>query len=125
MEPETDPKRDQRTVFAYHMYLKATKRNFYEFFSKAGKVMDVRLIMERNSRLSKGVGHIEFYDELALLTQKINSTGIARSIAGCLGVPLLNGSAPNQQFISLPVNGQTTMGAAALQTPALPSPAYG
>jgi len=25
----------------------------------------------------------------------------------------------------LPVNGQTTMGAAALQTPALPSPAYG
>jgi RNA recognition motif-containing protein len=51
------------------MYLKATKRNFYEFFSKAGKVMDVRLIMERNSRLSKGVGHIEFYDELYVLTE--------------------------------------------------------
>jgi len=58
-----------------------------------------------------------------LLTQKLDRTGIARSIAGCLGVPLLNGSAPNQQFISLPVNGKTTMEAAALQTPALPSPA--
>ena len=44
-------------------YLKATKRYSYEFFMKAGKVMDARLIMDRYSRLSKGVGHVEFYDE--------------------------------------------------------------
>ncbi|KAI3970088.1 hypothetical protein MKW92_024090 [Papaver armeniacum] len=37
MEPEADPERDQRTVFAYQMPLKATERDVYEFFSKAGK----------------------------------------------------------------------------------------
>ncbi|KAF7834196.1 RNA-binding protein 39-like isoform X1 [Senna tora] len=56
VEPEADPERDQRTVFAYQMPLKATERDVYEFFSKAGKVRDVRLIMDRNSRRSKGVG---------------------------------------------------------------------
>ncbi|KAJ1398577.1 Splicing factor, RBM39-like [Sesbania bispinosa] len=57
VEPEADPERDQRTVFAYQMPLKATERDVYEFFSKAGKVRDVRLIMDRNSRRSKGVGN--------------------------------------------------------------------
>ncbi|KAL5131560.1 NAC domain-containing protein 83 [Glycine soja] len=36
-EPEADPARDQRTVFAYQMPLKATETDVYEFFSKAGK----------------------------------------------------------------------------------------
>ncbi|CAI9271955.1 unnamed protein product [Lactuca saligna] len=36
-EPEADPERDQRTVFAYQMPLKATEYDVYEFFSKAGK----------------------------------------------------------------------------------------
>ncbi|GAY60259.1 hypothetical protein CUMW_200540 [Citrus unshiu] len=58
VEPEADPERDQRTVFAYQMPLKATERDVYEFFSKAGKVRDVRLIMDRNSRRSKGVGYV-------------------------------------------------------------------
>ncbi|KAI3838331.1 hypothetical protein MKX03_005459 [Papaver bracteatum] len=66
MEPEADPERDQRTVFAYQMPLKATERDVYEFFSKAGKVRDVRLIMDRNSRRSKGVGYIEFYDSMSV-----------------------------------------------------------
>ncbi|KAG4212009.1 hypothetical protein ERO13_A02G137200v2 [Gossypium hirsutum] len=65
-EPEADPERDQRTVFAYQMPLKATERDVYEFFSKAGKVRDVRLIMDRNSRRSKGVGYIEFYDVMSV-----------------------------------------------------------
>ncbi|KAK2384788.1 RNA-binding protein [Trifolium repens] len=65
-EPEADPERDQRTVFAYQMPLKATERDVYEFFSKAGKVRDVRLIMDRNSRRSKGVGYIEFYDAMSV-----------------------------------------------------------
>ncbi|KAL4579851.1 hypothetical protein LXL04_016019 [Taraxacum kok-saghyz] len=46
------------------MPLKATEWDVYEFFSKAGKVRDVRLIMDRNSRRSKGVGYIEFYDAM-------------------------------------------------------------
>ncbi|KAL2551491.1 Splicing factor [Forsythia ovata] len=66
MEPEADPERDQRTVFAYQMPLKATERDVYEFFSQAGKVRDVRLIMDRNSRRSKGVGYIEFYDAMSV-----------------------------------------------------------
>nr|XP_043631398.1 RNA-binding protein 39 [Erigeron canadensis] len=65
-EPEADPERDQRTVFAYQMPLKATEWDVYEFFSKAGKVRDVRLIMDRNSRRSKGVGYIEFYEAMAV-----------------------------------------------------------
>ncbi|CAA3010332.1 RNA-binding protein 39 [Olea europaea subsp. europaea] len=48
------------------MPLKATERDVYEFFSQAGKVRDVRLIMDRNSRRSKGVGYIEFYDALSV-----------------------------------------------------------
>ncbi|KAH8503779.1 hypothetical protein H0E87_014871 [Populus deltoides] len=283
VEPEADPERDQRTVFVYQMPLKATERDVYEFFSKAGKVRDVRLIMDRNSRRSKGVGYVEFYDAMsvpmaitlsgqlllgqpvmvkpseaeknlvqpsasgggtggvtgpfgavdrklyvgnlhfnmtemqlrqlfepfgivelvqlpldletgqckgfgfvqftqlenakaaqsalngkleiagrtikvssvtehggqqdggvksadfddddggglalnaqsrALLMQKLDRTGTATSIAGSLGVPLLNGSAPNQQAISLPVNGQTNIGAATFPALVLPSPAY-
>ncbi|KAG0499717.1 hypothetical protein HPP92_003999 [Vanilla planifolia] len=65
-EAEVDPERDQRTVFAYQMPLKATERDVYEFFSKAGKVRDVRLIMDRNSRRSKGVGYVEFYDAMSV-----------------------------------------------------------
>ncbi|KAG6711985.1 hypothetical protein I3842_05G082700 [Carya illinoinensis] len=65
-EPEADPERDQRTVFAYQISLKANERDVYEFFSRAGKVRDVRLIMDRNSRRSKGVGYIEFYDAMSV-----------------------------------------------------------
>ncbi|CAI9109124.1 OLC1v1008881C1 [Oldenlandia corymbosa var. corymbosa] len=65
-EPEADPERDQRTVFAYQMPLKATERDVYEFFSKAGEVRDVRLIMDRNSRRSKGVGYIEFKEAMSV-----------------------------------------------------------
>uniref|UniRef100_A0A803KX78 RRM domain-containing protein n=1 Tax=Chenopodium quinoa TaxID=63459 RepID=A0A803KX78_CHEQI len=68
VEPEVDPERDQRTVFAYQMPLKATEKDVYEFFSKAGKVRDVRLIMDRNSRRSKGVGILKVDDmNLSLL----------------------------------------------------------
>lgn len=65
-EPEADPERDQRTVFAFQISLKADERDVYEFFSRAGKVRDVRLIMDRNSRRSKGVGYIEFYDAMSV-----------------------------------------------------------
>jgi len=37
-EPEVDPERDQRTVFAFQLSLKADERDVYEFFSRAGKV---------------------------------------------------------------------------------------
>ncbi|XP_073045727.1 uncharacterized protein [Primulina eburnea] len=61
-----DPERDQRTVFAYQITLKASERDVYNFFSRAGKVRDVQLIMDRNSRRSKGFGYIEFYDVMSV-----------------------------------------------------------
>ncbi|XP_073279914.1 uncharacterized protein [Primulina huaijiensis] len=66
VEAEADPERDQRTVFAYQMPLKATERDVYNFFSQAGKVSDVKLIMDRNSRRSKGVGYVEFDDAMSV-----------------------------------------------------------
>ncbi|XP_073022259.1 uncharacterized protein [Primulina eburnea] len=61
-----DPERDQRTVFAYQISLKASERDVYDFFSRAGKVRDVQLILDRNSRRSKGFGYIEFYDVMSV-----------------------------------------------------------
>ncbi|KAE8008798.1 hypothetical protein FH972_005274 [Carpinus fangiana] len=82
-EPEADPERDQRTVFAYQICLKANERDVYEFFSRAGKVRDVRLIMDRNSRRSKGVGYIEFYDAMSV------PMAIALSGQPLLGQPVM------------------------------------
>lgn len=82
-EPEIDPERDQRTVFAYQISLKADDRDVYEFFSRAGKVRDVRLIMDRNSRRSKGVGYIEFYDVMSV------PMAIALSGQPLLGQPVM------------------------------------
>ncbi|KAL8543336.1 hypothetical protein ACS0TY_004033 [Phlomoides rotata] len=66
VEPEVDPERDQRTVFAYQISLKAGERDLFEFFSRAGKVRDVQLIMDRNTRRSKGIGYIEFCDVMSV-----------------------------------------------------------
>ncbi|XP_058004597.1 uncharacterized protein LOC110664425 isoform X2 [Hevea brasiliensis] len=82
-EPEADPERDQRTVFAYQISLKADERDVYEFFSRAGKVRDVRLITDRNSRRSKGVGYIEFYDVMSV------PMAIALSGQPLLGQPVM------------------------------------
>ncbi len=46
--------RDQRTVFTFNIPLKADEDDLTEFFSKAGKVRDIRLIMDRNSKRIKG-----------------------------------------------------------------------
>ncbi|CAJ2641616.1 unnamed protein product [Trifolium pratense] len=107
-EPEADPERDQRTVFAYQMPLKATERDVYEFFSKAGKVRDVRLIMDRNSRRSKGVGYIEFYDAMSV------PMAIALSGQLLLGQPVM--VKPSEAEKNL-VQSNTTSGAAGVTGP--------
>ncbi|XP_016180530.1 RNA-binding protein 39 [Arachis ipaensis] len=107
-EPEADPERDQRTVFAYQMPLKATERDVYEFFSKAGKVRDVRLIMDRNSRRSKGVGYIEFYDVMSV------PMAIALSGQLLLGQPVM--VKPSEAEKNL-VQSNTTSGAAGVAGP--------
>ncbi|KAJ6915771.1 RNA-binding protein 39-like isoform X2 [Populus alba x Populus x berolinensis] len=101
----------------------------------AGRTIKVSSVTEHGGQQDSGVKSADFDDDdggglalnaqsRALLMQKLDRTGTATGIAGSLGVPLLNGSAPNQQAISLPVNGQTNIGAAAFPALVLPSPAY-
>uniref|UniRef100_A0A7C9CUT7 RRM domain-containing protein n=2 Tax=Opuntia streptacantha TaxID=393608 RepID=A0A7C9CUT7_OPUST len=54
--------------------------------------------------------------------QKLDRTGTASSIAGSLGAPLLNGSAPSQQPIPVPLNGQAAISAPMLPGQVLPAP---
>ncbi|KAI0493980.1 hypothetical protein KFK09_024110 [Dendrobium nobile] len=108
-EPEADPERDQRTVFAYQICLKADERDVYEFFSRAGKVRDVRLIMDRNSRRSKGVGYIEFYDAMSV------PMAIALSGQLLLGQPVM--VKPSEAEKNLVQSTATSAGAGGLSGP--------
>jgi len=49
-----------------------TIRDIQDFFSKVGQVRDVRLISDRNSRRSKGIGYVEFTDPSAVTLVSIN-----------------------------------------------------
>ncbi|XP_039550524.1 RNA-binding protein 39a isoform X3 [Pimephales promelas] len=58
-------------------------RDLEEFFSAVGKVRDVRIISDRNSRRSKGIAYIEFVDS--------TSVPLAIGLSGqrLLGVPII------------------------------------
>ncbi|KAJ6732739.1 SPLICING FACTOR (PAD-1) putative [Salix koriyanagi] len=82
----------------------------------AGRTIKVSSVTEHGGQQDSGAKSADFDDDdggglalnaqsRAMLMQKLDRTGIATSIAGSLGVPLLNGTAPNQQAITLPVNG--------------------
>jgi len=66
--------RDARTVFAYNLPTKANERDVKNFFGKAGKVRDVRLIADRFSRKSKGFGYIEM-DNMPAVSEAIQLSG--------------------------------------------------
>lgn len=51
--------RAARTVFAYNLNVKADERDLFEFFSVAGQVVDIRLIMDKNTKRSKGLAYVE------------------------------------------------------------------
>ena len=42
---------------------KVTHQELTDFFAKIGQVRDVKLIADKNSRRSKGIAYVEFYDE--------------------------------------------------------------
>ena len=46
---------------------KASPHDLEEFFQKVGQVCDVKMISDRNSRRSKGIAYVEFYDENSVL----------------------------------------------------------
>ena len=58
----TPEERDARTVFCMQLAARIRPRDLEEFSSRVGKVRDVRMISDRNSRRSKGIAYVEFVD---------------------------------------------------------------
>ncbi|KAM4049645.1 putative RNA-binding protein 23 isoform 1-T4 [Anomaloglossus baeobatrachus] len=75
--------RDARTVFCMQLAARIRPRDLEDFFSAIGKVRDVRMISDRNSRRSKGIAYVEFTD--------IQSVPLAIGLTGqrLLGVPII------------------------------------
>jgi len=93
--------RDIRTVFAYNLNLKAEEKDLFQFFSTAGKVLDVRIISDRNTRRSKGFAYIEYARRVSCavwpaLTLSFHASHEARqrcqsvlTMPTCLGIKVL------------------------------------
>ncbi|XP_078724870.1 RNA-binding protein 39-like isoform X5 [Lampetra fluviatilis] len=79
----TPEERDARTVFCMQLAARIRPRDLEEFFSAVGKVRDVRMISDRNSRRSKGIAYIEFVE--------VDSVSLAIGLTGqrLLGVPII------------------------------------
>lgn len=75
--------RDARTVFIMQLARNVSIQDIQDFFSKVGQVRDVRLISDRNSRRSKGIGYVEFTDPSAV------TLAIKLSGQRLLGVPIM------------------------------------
>ncbi|XP_004584735.1 probable RNA-binding protein 23 isoform X3 [Ochotona princeps] len=75
--------RDARTVLCMQLAARIRPRDLEEFFSAVGKVRDVRIISDRNSRRSKGIAYVEFCD--------IQAVPLAIGLTGqrLLGVPIV------------------------------------
>uniref|UniRef100_A0A7S0BGA1 RRM domain-containing protein n=1 Tax=Rhodosorus marinus TaxID=101924 RepID=A0A7S0BGA1_9RHOD len=58
--------RDLRTIFIWQLSQKVRERDVFDLFSRAGKVRDVRLIIDRRSGRHKGAGYVEFYYKEAI-----------------------------------------------------------
>ncbi|KAK7884896.1 hypothetical protein WMY93_028019 [Mugilogobius chulae] len=79
----TPEERDARTVFCMQLAARIRARDLEDFFSAVGKVRDVRIISDRNSRRSKGIAYIEFLET--------SSVPLAIGLTGqrLLGVPII------------------------------------
>jgi len=75
--------RDARTVFIMQLSRNVTVRDIQEFFNQVGTVRDVRLISDRNSKRSKGIGYVEFTEAKAV------PAAIKISGQRLLGVPIM------------------------------------
>ncbi|XP_072818912.1 probable RNA-binding protein 23 isoform X5 [Vicugna pacos] len=75
--------RDARTVFCMQLAARIRPRDLEDFFSVVGKVRDVRIISDRNSRRSKGIAYVEFCE--------MQSVPLAIGLTGqrLLGVPII------------------------------------
>ncbi|KAI8598867.1 hypothetical protein EDD21DRAFT_417348 [Dissophora ornata] len=74
---------DRRTVFVMQLSARLRSSELEAFFSQAGKVRAARIIEDRNTGRSKGVGYVEFYDEESV-AKAIELTG-----QKLLGIPVI------------------------------------
>ncbi|KAK9167037.1 hypothetical protein Scep_002228 [Stephania cephalantha] len=98
----------------------------------AGRVIKVSAVTDHVGVQTVGANAADFDDDeggglalnaqsRAMLMQKLDRTGTATSIAGSLGVPLLNGS--SQQAVSMPMTAQAAIPSPAFPALLFPSPA--
>ena len=82
--PEPSPEtRDARTVLVMQLAQRVGPGELKEFFSKVGKVLDVRMIVDNKTRRSKGVAYVEFHD--------VDSVQLSTALSGTrlCGIPIL------------------------------------
>jgi len=65
---QREAERSQRTVFACQIHPKNEERDLFEFFSEAGRVIDIQLLRDSRTFRSKGLGYIEFEDRTSIPT---------------------------------------------------------
>uniref|UniRef100_A0A2K5EG79 RRM domain-containing protein n=1 Tax=Aotus nancymaae TaxID=37293 RepID=A0A2K5EG79_AOTNA len=85
-EPIDNPspeERDASTVFCIQLAARIRPQDLEDFLSAVGKVRDVRIISDQNSRRSKDIGYVEFCE--------IQSVPLAIGLIGhrLLGVPII------------------------------------
>ena len=68
--PERELREMQRmscTIMAYGLSVTAAEYDVFEFFSQAGEVVDVRMIMDKHTQRHKGIAYIEYKDRSEFL----------------------------------------------------------
>uniref|UniRef100_A0A8P4K3R7 RRM domain-containing protein n=1 Tax=Dicentrarchus labrax TaxID=13489 RepID=A0A8P4K3R7_DICLA len=76
----TPEERDARTVFCMQLAARIRPRDLEEFFSAVGKVRDVRMISDRNSRRLKGIDYIEFVEANSVPLAEKNRAAAANNL---------------------------------------------
>ena len=72
--PEDPLSRDKRTVFVMQLAQRVRSPDLKDIFRQAGRIRSARIVFDKVSRRSKGVGYVEFYDE-ASVPKAIGLTG--------------------------------------------------
>ncbi|KAI8922799.1 hypothetical protein BC831DRAFT_437458 [Entophlyctis helioformis] len=82
--PQLDSfERDRRTVFCMQLAARLRSKELTDFFKDCGRIRDVKLVTDKNTGRSKGVGYVEFY-EVSSVPKAITMSG-----QKLLGIPII------------------------------------
>jgi CC1-like splicing factor len=105
----TEEEREMRSVFVSQLSARVTDRELGIFFEHgAGKVRDARVIVDRISKRSKGVGYVEFVDLESV------AKALAMSETKLLGIPII------VQYTEAEKNRQARVGTGTMPPPTGP-----